>query len=104
MPTASPGPNFAKAHQFKIVSAPNGGKFFISAGSGQQDLYTTLPPPDVGGVAQLRRIGILGMPGRDPGCPQRQFLLGTGGTGLGFTVGPDTRITNVNTCRPDRSR
>src|SRR5262249_11525474 len=22
----SPGPNFAKAHQFKIVSAPNGGK------------------------------------------------------------------------------
>src|SRR5215472_14751051 len=27
----SPGPNFAKAHQFQIVSAPNGGKFFSSA-------------------------------------------------------------------------
>src|ERR1700730_17444979 len=27
----SPGPNFAKGHQFKIVSAPNGGKFFSSA-------------------------------------------------------------------------
>src|SRR5579864_1770302 len=27
----SPGPNFAKAHQFKIVAAPNGGKFFASA-------------------------------------------------------------------------
>src|ERR1700676_1057636 len=27
----TPGPNFAKAHQFKIVSPPNGGKFFISA-------------------------------------------------------------------------
>ena len=27
----SPGPNFAKAHQFKVTSAPNGGKFFSSA-------------------------------------------------------------------------
>jgi phospholipase C len=27
----SPGPNFAKAHQFQIVSAPNGDKFFNSA-------------------------------------------------------------------------
>jgi hypothetical protein len=27
----TPGPNFAKAHQFQMVSAPNGGKFFSSA-------------------------------------------------------------------------
>ena len=27
----TPGPNFAKAHQFQITSAPNGGKFFSSA-------------------------------------------------------------------------
>src|SRR6202790_5636745 len=27
----TPGPNFAKAHQFQIISAPNGGKFFSSA-------------------------------------------------------------------------
>jgi phospholipase C len=27
-PDGSPGPNFAKAHQFQITSAPNGGKFF----------------------------------------------------------------------------
>ena len=26
----TPGPNFAKAHQFQITSAPNFGKFFIS--------------------------------------------------------------------------
>ena len=30
MQDGSPGPNFAKAHQFKIVSAPNGGKFFAA--------------------------------------------------------------------------
>ena len=38
-----------------------------------------------------------GIPGGDPGLPaQDQFLFATGGTGLGFTLGPDTRITNVN--------
>src|SRR5689334_18984920 len=26
----TPGPNFSKAQQFKIVAPPNGGKFFIS--------------------------------------------------------------------------
>jgi anti-sigma regulatory factor (Ser/Thr protein kinase) len=29
-----------------------------------------------------------------------QFLLGTGGTGLSFTLGPDVRITNVNNLPP----
>src|SRR5246127_5044234 len=42
-PDGSPGPNFAKAHQFKIVSAPNGGKFFSSADMASKQLYTTLP-------------------------------------------------------------
>src|ERR1700726_4394788 len=27
----SPGPKFSLAHQFRIVSPPNGGRFFISA-------------------------------------------------------------------------
>jgi phospholipase C len=97
-----PGPNFARAHQFKIVSAPNGGKFFSSAGLAHKALYGTLPPPDVGGVGPVSPYaGILGIPGGDPGLPPAdQFLFATGGTGLGFTLGPDTRITNVNTLPP----
>ena len=35
----SPGPNFAKAHQYQITSAPNGGKYFISADRSQKTLY-----------------------------------------------------------------
>src|SRR6185437_11013845 len=49
----TPGPNFAKAHQFKIVSAPNGGKFFASADLAQKQLYATLPAPDVAGVGPV---------------------------------------------------
>jgi phospholipase C len=97
----TPGWNFAKAHQFQIVSAPNGGKYFISADKGQKALYNTLPPPDVGGVQNPPGAGILQLPGGDPGLPpQDQFLFGTGATGLPFTLGPDTRITNVNTLPP----
>jgi phospholipase C len=44
---------------------------------------------------------ILSIPGGDPGLPpQDQFLFGTGGSGLSFTLGPDTRITNVNALPP----
>src|SRR6202167_5645378 len=43
----SPGPNFGKAHQFQITSAPNGGKFFSSADLKNKSLYHTLPAPDV---------------------------------------------------------
>jgi phospholipase C len=97
----SAGPNFAKAHQFQIVSAPNGGKYFISADKGQKALYNTLPPPDVAGVQNPPAAGILQLPGGDPGLPhQDQFLFGTGGTGLPFKQGPDTRISNVNTLPP----
>ncbi len=98
----SPGPNFAKAHQFKIVSAPNGGKFFSSADLANKELYATLPAPDVNGVAAVSPYtGILSIPGGDPGlAPADQFLFGTGGSGLSFTLGPDTRITNVNNLPP----
>ncbi len=44
---------------------------------------------------------ILTIPGGDPGLPpQDQFLFATGGTGLATTLGPDTRITNVNALPP----
>ena len=98
----SPGPNFGKGHQFKITSAPNGGKFFSSADLAHKQLYATLPPPDVNGVgAASPYLGVLSLPGGDPGLPpQDQFLFGTGGTGLPFTLGPDTRIINVNNLPP----
>ena len=98
----TPGPNFAKAHQFQITSAPNFDKFFISADLKNKTLYTTLPAPDIGGVPTVSPLAfILGIPGGDPGLPpQDQFLFGTGGTGLAATLGPDTRITNVNTLPP----
>jgi phospholipase C len=98
----SPGPNFAKAHQFRITAPPNGsGNFFISAGSASKLLYQNLPPPDVAGVQNSPAAGILLVPGGDPGLPpQDQFLFGTGGTGLPYTLGPDIRITNVNSLPP----
>src|SRR5258706_694580 len=101
-PDGSPGPNFAKGPQFQITSAPNGGKFFNSAGSANKQLYPTLPPPDLAGVGPVSpAIGILSIPGGDPGLPpQDQFLFGTGGSGLSVALGPDTRITNVNNLPP----
>jgi phospholipase C len=97
----TPGPNFARAHQFQITSAPNGGKYFISADKGQKALYSVLPAPDVAGVQNPPVAAVLGLPGGDPGLPAAaQFLFGTGGTGLPFNLGPDTRITNVNTLPP----
>src|SRR5215468_2648313 len=98
----TPGKNFAKGHQFQITSAPNLGKFFISARLSNKALHTTLPAPDIAGVPAVSPLAfILGIPGGDPGLPpQDQFLFGTGGTGLAATLGPDTRITNVNTLPP----
>src|SRR5689334_9359663 len=86
----SPGPNFTKGHQFKIVAPPNGsGNFFISAGASSKFLYQTLPPPDLAGVQNPPVAFILTIPGGDPGLPpQDQFLFGTGGTGLPNSVGP----------------
>src|ERR1700736_4278790 len=98
----SPGPHFAKGQQFKIVSAPNGGKFFSSADMVAKQLYTTLPAPDVGGVGAVSPYaGILNIPGGNPGLPpEDQFLFATGGTGLSFTLGPDIRITEVSSLPP----
>jgi phospholipase C len=96
----TPGPNFAKAHQFKIVSTPNGGKFFSSADLANKELYATLPAPDLNGVQNPPAAALLSL-GGDPGlAPQDQFLMGTGGTGLPFNEGPDTRIPNINNLPP----
>jgi phospholipase C len=96
----TPGPNFAKAHQFKIVSPPNGGKFFISADLADKQLYGILPPPDVAGAPVVAPFLGKTDPGLGPASAPAQLLLGTGGTGLSFTSGPDTRITGVNTLPP----
>ena len=98
----SPGANFARAHQYRITSAPNGDKYFSSADLSSKTLYGTLPPPDVGGVGATSPYApILLFPGGDPGLPAAdQFLFGTGGTGLAFTLGPDTRISNVSALPP----
>jgi phospholipase C len=98
----TPGAGFARAHQYQIVSAPNGGRYFSSVGSANKALYATLPPPDVGGVgADSPDTALLSLPGGDPGLPpEDQFLFGTGGTGLSFTLGPDTRIPNVQALPP----
>ena len=96
----TPGPHFAKAHQFKVVSAPHGGKFFGSADMANKELYSTLPAPDVNGVQNPPAAALLSL-GGDPGLPpQDQFLMGTGGTGLPFTAGPDARIPNVSSLLP----
>ena len=98
----SPGPNFAKGHQFRITAPPNGaGNFFIGSGMASKLLYGTLPPPDLAGVQNPPFAGILGLPGGDPGLPAAdQFLFGTGGTGLPNNAGPDTRITHVTSLPP----
>src|SRR6516164_1444062 len=57
----SPNENFDKGHQFQISSAPNGGKYFISAGAANKTLYTTLPAPDLGGVQKPPAAAILGL-------------------------------------------
>jgi phospholipase C len=98
----SPGPRFARAHQFQITAPPNGsGNFFMSAGASSKLLYGFLPVPNVAGVQNPPFAAILGLPGGDPGLPAAsQFLYGTGGTGLPYTLGPDTRITNVTSLPP----
>jgi len=89
----SAGPNFARAQQFRITAPPNGpGNFFISAGAASKLLYSFLPTPDVAGVQNPPDTFILGIPCGDPGLPaSAQFLYGTGGTGLSYTLGAGSR-------------
>lgn len=96
----TPGPNFAKAHQYQIVSAPNGGKYFVSADVGAKQLYKTLPPPDVAGAPVTPPFAGKTDVGLGPTGAPAQQLLSTGGTGLPFTSGPDTRIANVKNLPP----
>jgi len=51
------------------VSAPNGGKFFSSAGLAHKQLYATLPAPDLNGVGPVSPYaGVLSIPGGDLVC------------------------------------
>jgi phospholipase C len=97
----TPGTNFSQAHQFQINLAPNNGKYFISADTTDKVLYNFLPAPAVNGVQNPPAAAILGLPGGEPGLPpEDQFLFGTGGTGLPYSEGPDTRVTNASTLPP----
>jgi len=97
----TPGTNFSQAHQFQINLAPNNGKYFISADTTDKVLYNFLPAPAVNGVQNPPAAAILGLPGGEPGLPpEDQFLFGTGGTGLPYSEGPDTRVTNATTLPP----
>jgi phospholipase C len=96
----TPGPNFAKAQQYKITSPPNLGQYFISANMSQKFLYATLPSPDVNGVQLPPDLGLPAM-GGDPGLPNSSwFLYNTGATGLSYNEGPDIRIPNVTALPP----
>jgi hypothetical protein len=62
----SPGKNFAKAHQFRVASAPNNGKYFVSVDLKNKSLYGVLPAPGAGHVVRtvlLALITINGVPG-----------------------------------------
>ena len=98
----SPNENFAAAHQFQIASAPNGGKYFISAGTANKTLYTTLPAArsrwraEPAGCRHSRPARRRSRTSRlpisscsEPAAPVCRTVLG-----------PDTRITNVNTLPP----
>jgi len=93
----TPGRLYSKAYQYRVTSAPNGGKFFSSADLKNKTLYRTLPPPDANYASPVSPdLKLLSLPGGDPELPpEDQYLFGTGGTGLSYTLGPDTRITNV---------
>jgi phospholipase C len=94
--SGTPGPSFSRAYQYQITSAPNGGRFFMSADLRNKTLYATLPPPDVYEAPSVSpNIGLLGLGGDPELAAEDQYLLGTGGTGLSYTLGPDTRIANV---------
>jgi phospholipase C len=98
----TPGRLFSKALQYQITSVPNGGRFFISADLKHKTPYPRLPPPDVNTAPAVSPYAdLLSLPGGDPGLPpEDEFLLETGGTGLAYTLGPDTRIANVTALPP----
>ncbi len=50
----SPGPNFAKGHQYQITSRrPTAGSSSSARARKDKQLYATLPPPDIGGVGPV---------------------------------------------------
>jgi len=96
----TPGPNFSQGHQYRITSAPNGGSFFISANLADKQLYSLLPAPDVQGAPVTPPFLGKTDVGLGPASAPAQRLLSTGGTGLPFTSGADTRITGVTALPP----
>jgi phospholipase C len=80
---------------------PNGGKFFVSASQNEKQLYSVLPPPDIGGVPKVSPLAfILTIRRRSWSAARRSVPLRHGGTGLDVTLGPDTRIPNVTALPP----
>lgn len=105
MPTVRPARTLPGLINSRSSLRPAAVNFSSAPTSSRKALYNVLPAPDFNGVQNPPGVAILKLPGGDPGLPpQEQFLFGTGGTGLPNTVGPDRRITNVNTLPPGRSR
>ena len=79
-------------------SAPNGGKFFISAGRRSKRSTPTLPRARCRRRAEVRRSPASStIPGGDPGLPAAGSVpVRHRRHRADLTLGPDTRITNVN--------
>jgi phospholipase C len=91
----TPGPNFSEALQF---SAEDTDKFQLSPQS--KSIYSTLPPPLVGGPKDAPISNLTDAKASENGLPDDyiQFLT-TGGTGQTSRT-PDQRIANVNDLPP----
>jgi phospholipase C len=99
-----PGPNYAVSSQ--VAAAPQS-QYYISLPSFAKTAFLTLPPPDLGGVAeQPSDTPANGAPPPFATVPAAAFaepflepadlpLLTTGASGLSTRTGPDTRIANV---------
>ena len=94
----TPDENFDQAHQFQITSAPNGGKFFISAGSAKKHCIRRCRHL-ISPACKIRRRGHPRHARRrsGPARPPISFCSAPAAPACRSASGPDTRITNVNT-------
>jgi phospholipase C len=95
----SPGPNFARSHQFTAVDqSPS--PYQLSPGS--KALYGTLPPPRVPGFDSTAPFtNTTDAMNNENGLETADYVkLTTGGTGSLTAGTPDTRIPNVNSLLP----
>jgi phospholipase C len=95
----SPGPNFARSHQFTAVDAQPS-PYEIAPGS--KALYGTLPPPHVPGYdATAPFTTVADAMAAENGLESQDYVkLTTGGTGSLVAGATDTRIPNVNSLLP----